>query len=142
MSYLHIAGQQRGACQGGCLLRVLAERLPLLFLAAGWDHCACLRMCTCNTSLPMQQLMLLHVHLFMTCTCSMEAINRGFEDRMYRALQANLEAAKFQLADEDYEELSQLKHQQRSVPASGFLKEGGPYKKEEDVWEAGWPNGI
>ena len=43
-------------------------------------------------------------------------------------LQANLEAASLQLKDEDYEELSQLKHQQRSVPAKGFLKEGGPYK--------------
>ena len=57
-------------------------------------------------------------------------------------MQANLEAAKFQLSDEDYEELSQLKHQQRSVPASGFLKDGGPYKTEESVWDASWPGGL
>lgn len=57
-------------------------------------------------------------------------------------MQANLEAAKFQLSDEDYEELSQLKHQQRSVPASGFLKDGGPYKVEADVWDKSWPGSI
>lgn len=44
------------------------------------------------------------------------------------------------LADEDYEELSTLKHQQRSVPAGGFLKDDGPYKTEESVWDQGFPN--
>ena len=51
-------------------------------------------------------------------------------------IQANLEAAKLQLSDEDYEELCHLEHQQRSVPAADFLKpESGPYKEEADVWE-------
>jgi alcohol dehydrogenase (NADP+) len=54
-------------------------------------------------------------------------------------VKANLEAASLQLKEEDYEELSQLKHQQRSVPAKGFLKEAGPYRTEEDVWDKNFP---
>lgn len=58
-------------------------------------------------------------------------------------LQSNLEAVNVDLKDEDFHALCQLKHQQQSVPAAGFLKpETGPYSTEEDVWDKGFPGGL
>jgi hypothetical protein len=114
--------------------------------ALGWDLCTCLSFCTC--SLPAHPA---RSAALAACTSEYDSSvvshsNSSSEQRhvwsAYPMVQANLEAAKFQLSDEDYEELSQLKHQQRSVPASGFLKDGGPYREEADVWEKGWPGSI
>ena len=43
-------------------------------------------------------------------------------------LQANLEALDIELSEEDMEKLSSLKPQRRSVPASLWTTEDGPYK--------------
>lgn len=45
------------------------------------------------------------------------------------------------LPQEDFDAISALKTQRRSVPAAMWLNEKGPYKTEDDIWEKGFPGG-
>lgn len=50
-------------------------------------------------------------------------------------LKSNLEAATWQLPEEDYKILVSLDYQKRMVDGSMFLADDSPYKSVEDIWE-------
>jgi alcohol dehydrogenase (NADP+) len=57
-------------------------------------------------------------------------------------IKANLEVLDLDpLPKEDVEALNSLKTQRRSVPASMWTNEKGPYKTEASIWEEGFPGG-
>ena len=50
-------------------------------------------------------------------------------------LQSNLEAAQWQMPEEDYQTLTNIKYQKRMVDGTMFLAEDSPYKTVEDIWD-------
>eukprot|EP00208_Stichococcus_sp_RCC1054_P001710 CAMPEP_0206149404 /NCGR_PEP_ID=MMETSP1473-20131121/37761_1 /ASSEMBLY_ACC=CAM_ASM_001109 /TAXON_ID=1461547 /ORGANISM="Stichococcus sp, Strain RCC1054" /LENGTH=305 /DNA_ID=CAMNT_0053546865 /DNA_START=501 /DNA_END=1418 /DNA_ORIENTATION=- len=49
----------------------------------------------------------------------------------------NFAVLDWELSEEDMEALSSLETQNKNVPAAMFLKEGGPYVTESDLWDEG-----